>query len=130
MKLSEAIKGADELRPGNKISNETKRRWLYSLDVGIFENVMLAHEDNASEYPKDYLTEFDPDLLLDNSDAEVYVWYLVAQIDSATGESERYNTSTERYKALYKAFSAKYTREHMPIQKHRLQNVMRIGGLL
>lgn len=129
MLISGAINAADELRPGNRVSAEMKRRWLFNLDKRIYEDIVLAHEgaDTVSE-PDGYL-EIDSELLIPDTHSEVYVWYLISQIDAALAETERYYTSSERFNSLYSAFSRWYTREHMPLQKHRLHNVMRVGGL-
>ena len=129
MKIIEAIESADELRPGNRVSNDTKRRWLYALDLKVYNEVFVTHEGNEAEIPTDYLTTTDTELLIPEIDSEVYVWYLISQIDSATGESDRYNTSAERFNSLYNEFTKRYNREHTPINNYRVHNVMAVGGI-
>ena len=183
MNIIEAIESANELRPGNRISDDTKRKWLYSLDLKIYNEVILTHEREEisgdingdgivdekdkdllrkvimgtyipsekellrcdvnndgtidqrdivwleKKFFRDYLTVTDAKLIIPDIDSEVYVWYLVSQIDAATGETERYNMSTERFNLLYKAFSARYNREHTPINNYRVHNVMAVGGI-
>lgn len=129
MKVSEAINCADELRPGNRISVETKRRWLLSLDRNIFNDIIKQHENATVVEPSDYTEEHDAEMLLSDSDTEVYVWYIISQIDAVTAETERYNTSAERFNSLYKRFSARYTREHTPIPQGALHNIMKVGGI-
>ena len=129
MLVSGAINAANELRAGNRIAESTKRRWLLSLDKRIYEEIILVHEgsENVSE-PDDY-TSKDSTLLLPDTYSDVYVWYLVSQIDLALAETERYYNSSGRFNSLYSAFERRYTREHMPLQKHRLHNVMRVRGV-
>lgn len=129
MRVSEAINAADELRAGNKVPITAKRRWLKSLDDTVYANIISKHEgaENISA-PADYTLE-DCEMLIPDTHSEVYVWFLVSQIDAALGESERYNTSAERHNALYNAFSRWYTREHTPINNARLRNVSRVRGV-
>ena len=129
MTILEAIEAANELRAGNRVSDDTKRRWLYQLDLKIFNEVIATHTQTEAVSPKDYTKTTDCDLLIPDIDSEVYVWYLIAQIDSATGESDRYNTSAERFNSLYTAFTKRYNREHTPINNLRVRNAMKVGGI-
>lgn len=130
MDIIEAIESANELRPGNRISDDVKRRWLYSLDLKIYNEIYSTHTPNEVLVPQSYMSVTDAELLIPDIDSEVYVWYLVSQIDAASGESDRYNMSVERFNSLYKEFSARYNREHTPINNHRVRNVMTVGGIL
>lgn len=129
MKIIEAIESANELRPGNRISDDTKRQWLRSLDLKIFNEICSTHTPNDATPPDEYNEVYDTDLLVADIDAGLYVWYIVSQIDAVTGESERYNMSVERFNTLYRNFSARYTREHTPINNYRVHNVMAVGGI-
>ncbi len=128
MKASVAILRADEIRPGNQIGADIKRKWLYNLDARIFLNVISAHE-GAGEAPNDYTDEDDSELLLSAPDDELYLWYLASQIDAATGETERFNISIAKYNELYSDFTKRYTRTHTPLQNARLKNVYSLGGI-
>lgn len=183
MTILEAIESADELRAGNRISEDTKRKWLRSLDLKIYNEVILTHEHEeirgdingdgiidekdvkildavimgtytptekeslqcdvnkdgvidkydrpllAQNVFPNYLSVTDATLLIPDIDAEAYVWYLVSQIDAASGESDRYNMSVDRFNLLYKRFTARYNREHTPINNYRVHNVMAVGGI-
>lgn len=129
MKIIEAIESANELRPGNRISDDVKRQWLRSLDLKIYNEIYATHTPNDATSPDGYEEIYDTELLVPDIDAELYVWYIVSQIDAATGETERYNMSAERFSLLYKEFSARYNREHTPINNYRVRNVMAVGGI-
>lgn len=127
MRVSEAISGADGLRPGNNIDVQIKRRWLLSLDKKIYSDIILKHEGEVPP-PVNYLS-CDAELLLPDTDFEVYIWYLISQIDSALGESARHNTSAERFNYLFSSASARYKREHKPLQPNKVHNVMKARGI-
>lgn len=129
MRVSEAISAADELRPGNKVDIAAKRRWLEALDGKIYENIICNHEGReAYTKPSNYVFD-DSEMIVSGAHSELYVWYLVSQIDAALGETERYNTSAERYNSLYRDFSASYTRGHIPINNYKLRNVSKVRGI-
>lgn len=128
MNVSEAITAADDLRPGNRISTEIKRMWLNGLERKIYENVILTHEGEHTRLP-DYRTE-DAVLLIPDTYSEVYVWFLISQIDAALGETERHNTSAERYNSLYAEFLRWYNRTHLPKQPPKIHSVLKRRGIL
>jgi hypothetical protein len=129
MKIIEAIESANELRLGNRISDDVKRKWLRSLDLKIYNEIYATHTPNDATQPDEYDKIYDTELLVPDIDAELYVWYIVSQIDAATGETDRYNMSAERFNSLYKEFSSRYNREHTPINNYRVRNVMAVGGI-
>ena len=129
MKIIEAIESANELRAGNRISDDMKRQWLLSLDLKIYNEIYATHTPNDATQPDGYEEIYDTDLLVPGIDAELYVWYIVSQIDAASGETDRYNMSADRFNALYRNFSARYNREHTPINNYRVHNVMAVGGI-
>lgn len=129
MKIIEAIESANELRPGNRISDDVKRKWLRSLDLKIYNEIYATHTLNDATQPDEYDKIYDTELLVPDIDAELYVWYIVSQIDAATGETDRYNMSVERFNLLYTEFSARYNREHTPINNYRAHNAMAVGGI-
>ncbi len=131
MRSEYAITSADLLRPSNKIDISLKRRWLADIDRRIFETVILAYDGEERNKTVDFETYLygDVELLVSEIYSGLYIWYLVAKIDSALGETEKYNISTNRYNSLYSDFRAWYTRTHKPFNKYRLKNTFKVGGI-
>lgn len=82
MKLKEAIRKADALRP-NTIEDEQKVKWIVELEGEIAEIQRVEQE-------WDGWAENDPELLMPYPKDEIYVLYLMAKIDFANEEMELY----------------------------------------
>jgi hypothetical protein len=82
MKLKEAIRKADSLRP-NTIDEEQKVKWIAELEGEIAET-------ERTDIPNDGWAEEDPVLLMPYPKDEIYVLYLMAKIDYANEEMQLY----------------------------------------
>lgn len=137
MRLKEAIDRADEMKP-NQYSEEIKLRWLQELDYSIYHNFIEKHEDDPyftevlyeetedeTEEPQQILVNEKGQkyLELPHKDAEaetlasfpydtLYVYYLLAKIDEANGETDLYVNSMALYNNAYNAYTKAYNREH------------------
>ncbi len=117
MKICEAIAICDRQKP-NGYEYSDKVHWLDMLDRRIFREIIIRHEGGAQSFGG-YAPDVDGDqeLLAEDAYADMYVKWLMAQIDFANAEMQRYNNSAAMFNSLYEEFSAAYTREHMPVQK-------------
>lgn len=116
MKIAEAIDLIDALRP-NQYSDEDKVRWLSVLDGKAYIEVILTHEGADEVSYEAYTTEdMDKELLIPAPhDHEIYVNWLMAQIDQANAEIGKYNQSITLYNAAFLQWQQYYNRRHMPL---------------
>ena len=121
MTLQEALKACDRMKP-NACPEQEKRRWLSELDGRIYRELLAVHEDAPDTFSGyDMQTVGETALLVPDRYAELYLFYLSAQIDFVNAEFARYNNAAALYNAAYDAFANAYHREHRPLQKHRLK---------
>lgn len=117
MTVQQAIERANEMRMGNSSTDEMKIRWLSELDGMIYNDVILKHKGNEG-YPKpNYTVDSAP---IDNLIAEepydvLYVYYLMAKIDLAASEINKYNASVQLYNSALLNYKNHYRRNHRPV---------------
>lgn len=119
MKIMEAIQRVDAL-VFNTCTAEQKVQWLSKLDSLIHQNVLQTHAGEPSEFPG-YDADTDPDtaLLVPAPYDTIYLRWLEAQIHYETGEYTRYNNAITLFNTEYAAFSARYNRQHTPLNGRR-----------
>ena len=115
MKVIEALRAADDIRP-NALLQDTKLRWLSELDGKIAVDVMLMDIAEAQNF-KYTQDDFDSELLAAFPHDDVYVLWLVAQIDFANGELNRYQDDKELFNAAWGEFVRWFARTYEPAQK-------------
>lgn len=116
MTIKEAIDLVDKLKP-NSYPYLVKVKWLSKLDGQIYREVFATHEGNLAEGFHGY-DDAEPERILlvpYPYDADIYTYFLQAQIDKENGEIAKYNQAITLFNTSYAAFQAWYNREHKPI---------------
>ena len=116
MTIQEAINVVDKLKP-NSYDFLVKVKWLSKPDGQIYREVFATHEGNSAEGFRGY-DDADPEqklLVPYPYDADIYTYFLQAQIDRENGEINKYNQSITLYNNAYAGFQAWYNRTHMPV---------------
>lgn len=118
MKISEAIAQATRFRPGCAYSSDDMICWLSEVDGYIKREIIDAHEGSEAVRFTPYTpdTPQDTELLTPEPYSALYRHYLIAQIDLANAETEKYNNSIGDYNTSLRAFSDYFTRTHTPRQ--------------
>jgi hypothetical protein len=115
MTIMDALFRTDALKP-NSYANPEKIRWLSILDGIIKEQIIDTHEDGDDKgfngYEED--VELTTELLVPPPFDEIYIYWLMMQIDHTNGEYKKYNNSMQVYNTAYTAFANHYNRTHMP----------------
>lgn len=125
MTLQETLAACDRMKP-NACPEQEKRRWLSELDGRIYRELLACHEGAPETFSGyDMQTAGGTELLVPDRYAELYLYYLSAQIDFVNAEFVRYNNAAALYNTAYEAFANAYHREHRPLQTHTLKR----GGL-
>ena len=118
MTVMEAIAHVDTVKP-NCYSQDEKLRWLSVLDGTVKAEIIDTHEgaEEVAFAPYDGHTDFLRELLVPAPYDEVYIRWLEAQIDYASGEYGKYNNSVKLFNTAYAAYEKYYNRTHLPHAK-------------
>ena len=121
MTIHEAIDNLDEMKP-NMMSNRLKIAALGRLDGLIMSEIISKHE-GAEDYPAftGYTEETDPGtvLLAPWPYDEMYTYWLMAEVDRQTMETDKYNNDMVTFNQKYEMFHDYWRRNHMPLTNVR-----------
>lgn len=116
MKIGEVIARVDELRR-NDIDKKEKVRWLSRLDWKVKHKLIDTHQGAAQVDFAGYNehTSMDTDLLVPEPYDEMYEHYLIAQIEYAHQQEDRYNNAIDLFDQVWDEFAKWYIHTHKPI---------------
>lgn len=126
MTLAELIAYVDQIRP-NAFDKEVETGWVSEIEHKIYDQVVSRaepeHTESFEEYmnpqeiphgPYNYEEDAERTLLVEDAHKAVYVTYLLAQMDYANMELERYNADAAMHQAAWDEYASEYRRNHMP----------------
>lgn len=115
MTIQDVLSRVDELKPSN-FSEEQKVRWLSNLDLMLYEEVVRWHKDAQSiaHGPYDPDADLDTALMVPDPYSDVYILWLIAQIDCYNGDLYRYQNSMIAYNSALSAYADWFNRENTP----------------
>lgn len=113
MKLKEAIRKADQLRP-NTIEEEIKAQWVAEIEGRVAET---AREPQ----PTDGWAEEDPVLIMPYPYDDIYVLFLMAKIDFANEEMDLYGDDSVIANERVDNALAWWVRNHPPRDAKRIK---------
>lgn len=115
MTINDAIREVDHLKH-NTHTDEEKVAWLSRLDQMLWRTVIQVHEDGEDvkmpEYNED--TDMDTELMAPTPYDQMYIYWLMAQIDLANADINQYNVDITMFNTEHDSYTAAYTRAHMP----------------
>lgn len=119
MTIKECIDIIDNLKP-NQYSIKEKVMWLSFIDEIIINDVLKTHEGYDGRY--DEFTGYTEEktsvaLIVPSPYDRLYPAYLQMKIDSANGETARYNNSAAEFNAYMMEYKKYYHKTHMPLSK-------------
>lgn len=121
MTIQECLDIVDEMKP-NMMSRKLKIKYLTEIEGLIWSEIVMKHEYdlNAIQRPQ-YTEDTDPGtvLIVPEPYQMVYVYWLMSKIDMQNQEDDRYNVDRAHFENAYNTMSDWWTREHMPVQRHR-----------
>ena len=121
MTIQEAIDRADEMK-ANMMAPGLKIKQLTIIEQLIWEEVVMRHEHPAELDTRPvYTEETDPTtkLIVPDPYSDVYVDWLLTQIDRQNQEDARYNVDRAHFENSYDTMKTWWTRTHMPRQQVR-----------
>lgn len=115
MTINEVITQVDELKP-NQISDDIKVRWISVLEGKIIDEIILTHElSEIVEFNGYTINDMDTELLVPDTYADVYIYYIEAMIDETNNESARYASSMQMFNSAWQDYANYYNRNNKPI---------------
>ena len=122
MTIREAIETTDTLKP-NAFQTKEKIKWLSELDSRIRKEILDTHTGTPEFDGYDETADMSITLLTPEPYSDVYIKYLIAQMDFYLDEFARYNNDMVMFNTAYDEFARWYHRTHKPLQT-KLTNVV------
>ena len=115
MTLAEIIAYVDQIRP-NAYDKDMKTGWVNEIEHKVYDQVVNKAVGNTTTDPTPYFYDLNAEtvLLVEDPHKDVYVTYLLAQMDYANMELERFNADSAMHQAAWDGYAAEYRRNHLP----------------
>lgn len=112
MTVKDIITDTDVLKT-NQYNDDQKRAWLSDLDKRIYNDLIVTRADFNEEEDEVVFPYEDTDheLILDSRD--MYIYYLMAQIDFFNAEYTRYNNEMAAFNAAYADAAYRFNRQNV-----------------
>ena len=125
MKPSEAIQLADQMKP-NMMAEAVKYRFLNEIEGRVYNEILMKHTHDADmekphydvpEEPADpeEEAEEEPEMLVPDEYAMLYVYWLESRIDERNQETDKYNNDRALFEDAWGNFGDYWTQTHMPL---------------
>ena len=127
MTINEALTKLDALKPNNYTDAE-KIGWLDHIERVLYTEIFSKHEDDPTLVIEtgddgeeieikgfngyDDYTDLDTELLVPDTYADLYVHYLMSQVDYYNAEFDRYQNTSTMFNTSYQNFANYWMREH------------------
>lgn len=103
MKVCDVIERVNEIRP-NVFSDERKLEWIGTLEGQIMADVLEWPQEKIAENEFAYSDDMERELLVKWPHDSIYVQLLIARIDEANGEYDKYENSMRIFNAVFESF--------------------------
>lgn len=115
MTINEVITQVQTLKP-HDIPDEILVRWLSVLEGKIIDEIILTHElAERTEFNGYTINDMDTELIVPNTYADVYIYYLEAMIDQTHNEGARFNSSMQMFNSAWQDYANYYNRNNKPL---------------
>lgn len=116
MTIAEIITQVDSLRR-NTYEQKEKISWLSQLDQRVKSRIIDTHEGGVAATFTGYDEDTDEGtvLLVPAPYDEMYLHYLIAQIEYFDQQEGRYNNANRLFESVWNDYACWYNRTHMPI---------------
>lgn len=113
MTIGKVIRLADALKP-NAIGREQKYQYINEVEGLVQSEVMLLVSDDIVTYDCDATGADDTVLLVKPPHDKLYIAYIVAMIDFANGEYNKYANTIEQFNTYYAEYHRWYFKHFHP----------------
>jgi hypothetical protein len=115
MTINDVITQVQTLKP-HQIPDEILVRWLSVLEGKIIDEIILTHElSERVEFNGYTINDMDTELMVPDTYADVYIYYLEAMIDQTNNETARYTSSMQMFNSAWQDYANYYNRNNKPI---------------
>jgi hypothetical protein len=115
MTINDVITQVQTLKP-HQIPDEILVRWLSVLEGKIIDEIILTHElSERVEFNGYTINDMDTELMVPDTYADVYIYYLEAMIDQTNNETARYTSSMQMFNSAWQDYANHYNRNNKPI---------------
>lgn len=116
MTIMEILNHLDAVKP-NGYSQDEKIKWLNQVEWTIKKEIVDTHEgaDKIAFNGYNPTTSLAKEVIANAPYDKLYIHWLEAQIDYATGEYQKYHNSMTMFNEVYENYAKWYNREHMPV---------------
>lgn len=105
MTINEVLDEVDRIAKNNSIDRNQKIKWLDRLDRSIFNDLLQYKKDNVESFDGyDVDDDEDTELLAVKPYDELYVYYVLAQINLIQQEIDFYNNNYAIYEDKYRNY--------------------------
>lgn len=105
MTINEVLDEVDRIAKNNSIDRNQKIKWLDRLDRSIFNDLLQYKNDNVETFDGyDVDDDEDIELLVVTPYDELYVYYVLAQINLIQQEIDFYNNNYAIYEDKYRNY--------------------------
>lgn len=111
MKLKEVLESVNEQKE-NAFSEAMLTRWINVLEGRVQTEVFLFGHDNITKYK--WPDNQDTELFVEAPYDEIYEDYLLARIDLANGEYDKYANSMAKFDETFTAFKVWFIETYHP----------------
>lgn len=105
MTINEVLDEVDRIAKNNSVDRNQKIKWLDRLDRNIFNDLLQYKKDNVETFDGyDVDDDEDIELLVVSPYDELYVYYILAQINLIQQEVKYYNNNIAVYEEKYRNY--------------------------
>ena len=112
MQLKALIAEIRTLCKGIPLGDDQLIKWVSALEARIYRETISKYESAPYFSP---ITDEESTLMIYDEYADVYRYWLLAQIYLYIGDYDKYNTFAELYATALDSFRKDYINKHMPI---------------
>lgn len=125
MKLSTVLALVDEIKP-NAFSAQTKTVWLNEIEGLVQTEILLVRVEEIIVY--DYESNANTELLVSAPHSKIYAAYLMAQIDFANGEYNKYQNSMVVFNSYFGEYQRWFANNYRPADTHPNEDENEVPG--
>lgn len=109
MKIDDIINAVDKIK-ANEYDESTKIDWISNLDAKIHDEIMLVYNEGETRFVP--YTSVNDKVIANERFKQMYVLWLMAQIDFHNAEAGRYENEMIMFNNEYSSFERQYIRNH------------------
>ena len=110
MNLIDVISLFDKSRP-NSVDFQTKKTWVLNIESEI-RRFSCLHTGRCADM--DFYNKENPELFLDDTKSDIYVFYMMSMADLTNGEYRLYNVSSTYFNGIFDLWKKEYRSKNCP----------------